>query len=245
MTEFLECWVIWSMGKKNHELSREKVYHFAQGSFSDWFCFEKFYKYIYGHFVEIFTDHKPLLGIFGSKEGEPPVQASRPVYGNLFRVTAPSAKKLHNVSKLEIDTLLKILCIEKHIFLSDSFQKFDKKTIVIANHGHLSNSSCEMTKMIVEKYPGIQLFTASDFDVGGIYFGQSFLKKFPIAIYIGMLPNNECFLTNQIFFHPGGAPFESNSKQILKTGLKTYGYLPKSRLHANRPHERWIVEKTK
>jgi hypothetical protein len=41
------------------------------------FALEKFYKYIFGHFVEIFTDHKPLLGIFGSKKGEPPVVASR------------------------------------------------------------------------------------------------------------------------------------------------------------------------
>jgi hypothetical protein len=41
------------------------------------FAMEKFYKYIFGHFVEIFTDHKPLLGIFGSKKGEPPVVASR------------------------------------------------------------------------------------------------------------------------------------------------------------------------
>ena len=41
------------------------------------FAMEKFYKYIYGHFVEIFTDHKPLLGIFGAKKGEPPVVASR------------------------------------------------------------------------------------------------------------------------------------------------------------------------
>jgi RNase H-like domain found in reverse transcriptase/Reverse transcriptase (RNA-dependent DNA polymerase)/Integrase zinc binding domain/Integrase core domain len=41
------------------------------------FSMEKFYKYVYGHFVEIFTDHKPLLGIFKSKKGEPSVIASR------------------------------------------------------------------------------------------------------------------------------------------------------------------------
>ena len=42
------------------------------------FAMEKLYKYVFGHFVEIFTDHKPLLGIFPSqKKGEPPVVATR------------------------------------------------------------------------------------------------------------------------------------------------------------------------
>lgn len=41
------------------------------------FAMEKFYKYVYGHFVTIFTDHKPLEGIFNCKKGEPPVIATR------------------------------------------------------------------------------------------------------------------------------------------------------------------------
>jgi RNase H-like domain found in reverse transcriptase/Integrase core domain/Integrase zinc binding domain len=41
------------------------------------FSLERFYKYIFGHRISIFTDHKPLLGIFGSKRGEPPVIANR------------------------------------------------------------------------------------------------------------------------------------------------------------------------
>ena len=41
------------------------------------FAMEKFYKYIYGNRVVIFTDHKPLVGIFGSNKGEPPVVANR------------------------------------------------------------------------------------------------------------------------------------------------------------------------
>lgn len=38
---------------------------------------EKFYKYVFGNHVEIFTDHKPLEGVLGKKKGEPPVIASR------------------------------------------------------------------------------------------------------------------------------------------------------------------------
>jgi transposase InsO family protein len=41
------------------------------------FAMEKFFKYVYGNFVEIYTDHKPLLGIFNKKKGEPAVIASR------------------------------------------------------------------------------------------------------------------------------------------------------------------------
>lgn len=41
------------------------------------FTVEKFYKYVYGHRFEIFTDHKPLEGIFKCKRGEPAVIASR------------------------------------------------------------------------------------------------------------------------------------------------------------------------
>lgn len=41
------------------------------------FTLEKFYKYVYGHPVEIFTDHKPLEGIFMGKKGAPAVVASR------------------------------------------------------------------------------------------------------------------------------------------------------------------------
>jgi RNase H-like domain found in reverse transcriptase len=41
------------------------------------FSLEKFYKYVFGHKVEIFTDHKPLEGIFGRKKGMPPVFAAR------------------------------------------------------------------------------------------------------------------------------------------------------------------------
>lgn len=41
------------------------------------FAMEKFYKYVYGHHVEIFTDHKPLEGVFGNKKGEPPIIATR------------------------------------------------------------------------------------------------------------------------------------------------------------------------
>jgi hypothetical protein len=40
------------------------------------FALEKFNKYIFGHHVDIFTDHKPLLGIFGKRKGEPPVIAT-------------------------------------------------------------------------------------------------------------------------------------------------------------------------
>ena len=41
------------------------------------FAMEKFYKYVYGNHVEIFTDHRPLEGVFGKRKGEPPVIASR------------------------------------------------------------------------------------------------------------------------------------------------------------------------
>lgn len=41
------------------------------------FTLEKLYKYVYGHYVEIFTDHKPLEGIFMGKKGAPSVVASR------------------------------------------------------------------------------------------------------------------------------------------------------------------------
>jgi hypothetical protein len=41
------------------------------------FAMEKFYKYIFGHFVEIYTDHKPLLGILNARKGESSVIASR------------------------------------------------------------------------------------------------------------------------------------------------------------------------
>lgn len=41
------------------------------------FTLEKLYKYIFGHHVEVFTDHKPLEGIFRSKRGAPSVIASR------------------------------------------------------------------------------------------------------------------------------------------------------------------------
>lgn len=41
------------------------------------YAMERFYKYVYGHVVEIFTDHKPLIGIFGNKKGEPPIVATR------------------------------------------------------------------------------------------------------------------------------------------------------------------------
>lgn len=41
------------------------------------FAMEKFYKYVYGHFVEIHSDHKPLEGIFQAKKGVPSVIANR------------------------------------------------------------------------------------------------------------------------------------------------------------------------
>lgn len=41
------------------------------------FAMEKFYKYVYGHFVEIHSDHKPLEGIFQAKKGAPTVIANR------------------------------------------------------------------------------------------------------------------------------------------------------------------------
>lgn len=41
------------------------------------FAMEKFYKYVMGQKVSIVTDHKPLLGIFNSKKGGPPVIATR------------------------------------------------------------------------------------------------------------------------------------------------------------------------
>jgi hypothetical protein len=41
------------------------------------FALEKFYKYVFGQKIEIFTDHKPLIGMLGFKKGEPPVVASR------------------------------------------------------------------------------------------------------------------------------------------------------------------------
>lgn len=41
------------------------------------FAMEKFYKYVLGHHVEIFTDHKPLEGIFSSKKGEPALVVNR------------------------------------------------------------------------------------------------------------------------------------------------------------------------
>jgi len=41
------------------------------------FTMEKLYKYVYGNHVDIFTDHKPLLGIFQGKGGVPSVIASR------------------------------------------------------------------------------------------------------------------------------------------------------------------------
>lgn len=50
------------------------------------FAVEKFYKYVYGHFIEIFTDHKPLIGVFGLKKGEPPVVATR-LQGYIMRLS--------------------------------------------------------------------------------------------------------------------------------------------------------------
>lgn len=41
------------------------------------YAMERFYKYIYGQFVEIYTDHRPLVGIFHAKKGEPPIVATR------------------------------------------------------------------------------------------------------------------------------------------------------------------------
>jgi hypothetical protein len=41
------------------------------------FAMERFYKYVFGHPVEIFSDHKPLEGIFSPKRGEPPVISNR------------------------------------------------------------------------------------------------------------------------------------------------------------------------
>lgn len=41
------------------------------------FAMEKLYKYVFGHKVTIFTDHKPLEGVFNGKKGAPPVIASR------------------------------------------------------------------------------------------------------------------------------------------------------------------------
>lgn len=41
------------------------------------FAMEKFYKYVFGHHVEIFTDHKPLEGVLGNKKGKPSVIATR------------------------------------------------------------------------------------------------------------------------------------------------------------------------
>lgn len=41
------------------------------------FTMEKLYKYVYGHFVEIYTDHKPLEGVFMGKKGVPAVIATR------------------------------------------------------------------------------------------------------------------------------------------------------------------------
>ena len=41
------------------------------------FTMEKFYKYVFGRFVEVFTDHKPLEGIFKGRKGEPPIVANR------------------------------------------------------------------------------------------------------------------------------------------------------------------------
>lgn len=38
---------------------------------------EKLYKYVYGHHVTIFSDHKPLEGILNNKKGEPPIIATR------------------------------------------------------------------------------------------------------------------------------------------------------------------------
>lgn len=38
---------------------------------------EKFYNYLFGIKVEIFTDHKLMLGILMSKKGEPLIVASR------------------------------------------------------------------------------------------------------------------------------------------------------------------------
>ena len=37
------------------------------------FAMEKFYKYIYGRKVTIFSDHMPLKGIFNSRKGQPAV----------------------------------------------------------------------------------------------------------------------------------------------------------------------------
>lgn len=41
------------------------------------FAVKRFHKYIYGRKFELHTDHKPLLSIFGSKQGIPAYTASR------------------------------------------------------------------------------------------------------------------------------------------------------------------------
>jgi RNase H-like domain found in reverse transcriptase/Reverse transcriptase (RNA-dependent DNA polymerase) len=46
------------------------------------YALEKFYKYVFGHKVEIFTDHKPLEGILCAKNGMPPV--SQQDYSDIF-----------------------------------------------------------------------------------------------------------------------------------------------------------------
>jgi hypothetical protein len=41
------------------------------------FGVKKFHQYIYGHSVKIYTDHKPLLGLFASDKAVPPMAAGR------------------------------------------------------------------------------------------------------------------------------------------------------------------------
>jgi RNase H-like domain found in reverse transcriptase len=41
------------------------------------FSLEKYYKYVFGLSVTVYTDHKPLISILAPKRGEPPVVATR------------------------------------------------------------------------------------------------------------------------------------------------------------------------
>jgi hypothetical protein len=88
------------------------------------FAAEKFYKYVYGQRFEIFTDHKPLLGIFGSKKGEPPVVASRlqryVIRMSIFDYEIKYRKGKENgnadmLSRLPIDEVWKITLKRKYV----------------------------------------------------------------------------------------------------------------------------------
>ena len=41
------------------------------------FAVKRFHQYLYGHLFSVFTDHKPLMGLFGELKGISPMASAR------------------------------------------------------------------------------------------------------------------------------------------------------------------------